>query len=699
MAAFATHFKGGQITYEHRGGGQYLITIKSYWKNNTLDNIVPTYSGNPVINSPRTTISTMPLPDGVTTERVEQQLVTWTSPGLYYISWTSCCRVSGGSNFSMVPNGLFAAVNYDPANPSSSPQFYDLPVFNFVAGNPLSFSFNNEDPENHVQDYSLSIPYGVSGNPYSTMMATGFQVSGNGVVSWSNPQRGLWLVNVKLEERINGVLTGAYVFRDFMLNITSSGNVAPVLAQVAPQTVMEGQPLQFNVSATDANGNAVKLQASGLPFSNGATFNQHTAGSAAAGTFYWTPPAGSARTYQLQFTATDNASVPLSSQITVPVTVTTLQALVTCDLQGTTRAENATCVGASNGSIAVTIAGGTAPYEYSIDGGNTYQSSNEFTNLTAGTYTVDVKDAANCTTVFTDVRVGEDPLPTVSFTAPASVCVNAASVQLPNVSPAGGVFSGAGVNGNSFNPAVAGTGVHTLTYTYTNAAGCANAATATITVLDAPVANAGADATVYLGYAPTECTTLSASATGGTGAYTYSWSNGANTASISVCPSATTTYTVTITDAAGCSSTDQVTVNVVDVRCGKKLDKVLVCHNGHEICIAPQAVPAHLAHGCALGSCSSAGAGMMAAEATLTAYPNPFAAQTTIQVEALTDGVVALAIYDLKGSLVKQIHKGEVSAGQVYTFDVDAANLPGGIYVAALVSATQVQNLKLVISK
>ncbi len=57
----------------------------------------------------------------------------------------------------------------------------------------------------------------------------------------------------------------------------------------------------------------------------------------------------------------------------------------------------ATC-GISNGSIIVTASGGTAPLEFSIDNGGSWQSSSVFSNLTTGSYTVVVRDAALCET-------------------------------------------------------------------------------------------------------------------------------------------------------------------------------------------------------------------------------------------------------------------------------------------------------------
>jgi len=60
-------------------------------------------------------------------------------------------------------------------------------------------------------------------------------------------------------------------------------------------------------------------------------------------------------------------------------------------------AQQITCHDANDGMIAVESAGGTAPREFSIDNGATYQSSNFFENLAAGEYTVIVRDADGLT--------------------------------------------------------------------------------------------------------------------------------------------------------------------------------------------------------------------------------------------------------------------------------------------------------------
>lgn len=62
--------------------------------------------------------------------------------------------------------------------------------------------------------------------------------------------------------------------------------------------------------------------------------------------------------------------------------------------------------GSNNGSITANASGGTGTYLYSIDMNN-WQSSNVFTNLSAGTYIVYVQDGNNCTQFYT-VIVGNN---------------------------------------------------------------------------------------------------------------------------------------------------------------------------------------------------------------------------------------------------------------------------------------------------
>jgi len=109
----------------------------------------------------------------------------------------------------------------------------------------------------------------------------------------------------------------------------------------------------------------------------------------------------------------------------------------------------------------------------------------------------------------------------------------------------------------------------------------------------------------------------------------------------------------TITDANGCVGTDEVKICAIDVRCGKNLDKVEICHKtpsisnnkSQTLCVAIPAVAAHLAHGDQLAACGTdhncydykstiADSGMESSypsEMNLDAYPNPFTNSATVE--------------------------------------------------------------------
>ena len=57
---------------------------------------------------------------------------------------------------------------------------------------------------------------------------------------------------------------------------------------------------------------------------------------------------------------------------------------------------NVSCNGLNNGEVQLSITGGLTPYSYSDDGGNTYQNSNVFDNLSIGTYTYLITDFNGC---------------------------------------------------------------------------------------------------------------------------------------------------------------------------------------------------------------------------------------------------------------------------------------------------------------
>ncbi|HDZ05582.1 T9SS type B sorting domain-containing protein [Maribacter sp.] len=53
-----------------------------------------------------------------------------------------------------------------------------------------------------------------------------------------------------------------------------------------------------------------------------------------------------------------------------------------------------TCADSSTAVLTITASGGNAPYQYSLDGGTTYQTENFFNNISAGNYTITVMDSS-----------------------------------------------------------------------------------------------------------------------------------------------------------------------------------------------------------------------------------------------------------------------------------------------------------------
>jgi hypothetical protein len=92
-----------------------------------------------------------------------------------------------------------------------------------------------------------------------------------------------------------------------------------------------------------------------------------------------------------------------------------------------------------------------------------------------------VTDSAGCQ-AFDSVHVRIAPTVPVSFTGLDSLyCVYSTPVSLLP-SPAGGVFSGPGISGLTFDPAVADTGSHAIVYTYSDNYGCSRTATDSVVV-------------------------------------------------------------------------------------------------------------------------------------------------------------------------------------------------------------------------
>ncbi len=145
---------------------------------------------------------------------------------------------------------------------------------------------------------------------------------------------------------------------------------------------------------------------------------------------------------------------------------------------------NISCFGGNNGSIVVSASGGTPPFQYSINNGTTYQTSNTFNGLTAGSYFVTVRDALGCVAVYSGNPVVLTQSTQINFTTVKqdASCSGVFDGTI-GVSASGGVGSYQySLNGGPLQPGAnfSGLGANTYTVLVQDGNGCT--ATSTVTI-------------------------------------------------------------------------------------------------------------------------------------------------------------------------------------------------------------------------
>lgn len=327
-----------------------------------------------------------------------------------------------------------------------------------------------------------------------------------------------------------GLSAGTYT-----VTVLDANNCSSVqTANITQPTTLTGTASATNTSCNGGtNGTATASPSGGTP----------------GYTYSWFPSGQTTQTATGLGTGTYSVTVTDSKGCTIVRTATVNQPAA---IALTTSKTDATC-GNSNGSASVSASGGTPGYTYAwSNGGNT----STITNITAGSYTVTVRDVNNCSSIAT-VSVNNTGAPSVSVTSSTNVNCFGGNNGAASISASGGTPGytyqwSNGANGTSITNVTA----NTYSVTVTDAMGCqANTSviisqpsllSATITGTTTPSCSGGNNGTATV------------STTGGTPGYVYLWSNGANT------PTATGltagSYSVTITDTQSCTTTASIVI-------------------------------------------------------------------------------------------------------------------------------------------
>lgn len=227
------------------------------------------------------------------------------------------------------------------------------------------------------------------------------------------------------------------------------------------------------------------------------------------------------------------------------------------------------------------------------------------------------------------------------------------------------------------------------------------------TVSVADVSTFGNTNTIYTGYGP-QSLTFTAAGGSGEGPYTYQLGDGAFSSSPSFTITDAGNYSINVKDANNCISTvsASITVTVKDVRCGNNNNKVMVCHNtastnnpNNGLCIAPDAVPTHLAHGDALGDCPPSNARMIhsngaVATSGVSVFPNPARGQITVAFKDAGSYDVC-QIIDISGrAIISRPIEDDAAANGV---NIDVSQLRPGVYTMRAISHNKAEAIRFII--
>ncbi|MBY0477045.1 MAG: hypothetical protein K2Q24_05325 [Chitinophagaceae bacterium] len=208
--------------------------------------------------------------------------------------------------------------------------------------------------------------------------------------------------------------------------------------------------------------------------------------------------------------------------------------------------DNNICFNGTIGSAAVVAEGGTAPYTYLWSNGAT---TDEITNLIAGTYSVTVTDANGCTTVASYV-VTQPTQVTLSITNGSTACSNIATVIVSGGTPG---YTYLWSNGST-SVTISGVPVGTYSVTVTDANGCTATTSVTLSVGEAFNPSASVTNITCFGANNGIITVTNAN---GTAPFMFSKDGGVNFVSGSLPFSFTNlapgTYNIAVKDAGGCT--------------------------------------------------------------------------------------------------------------------------------------------------
>jgi len=348
---------------------------------------------------------------------------------------------------------------------------------------------------------------------------------------------------------INGLSPGTY-----SLTVTGNNGCTSAGSTVA---ITEPTPLVANALSADVQCNGVNDGSVTLSVSGGtATYSYAWSNSATTQSLTAVGPGS----YSVTVTDNHGCTQTASAIITEPTAISAAASAVDIG-----------CNGGTDGSVTLSVNGGTAPYTYAWSNSATTQN---LSGIAAGTYSVTITDDNNCT--HTASVVITEPAGMSASTTVADVSCNGGTNGSVNLSVSGGALPYTFSWSNSATTQnISGVAAGTYSVIVTDNNGCER--TTSVSITEPAVMSASVISTDIACNGQTNGA-VSLTVNGGTAPYTYAWNNSATTQNISAL--AAGTYSVIVTDNNGCTQTSSVSVTEPVVISASATATNALCNNG-----------------------------------------------------------------------------------------------------------------------
>lgn len=353
-------------------------------------------------------------------------------------------------------------------------------------------------------------------------------------------------------------------------NFETTGNISNLIAGTYTITVTDGQFCTTTSDVTLTEPLLLQSTISGTDVTCAAASNGSVDLGVTGGTTPYTYLWSNASTQQdLSNIAGDIYYVTVSDANGCSLT-NSYEVLEPTQLVATMATIDVLCFGNSTGAIDLTVAGGTPNYSFEWFGGETTE---DLSNLTAGTYTVTISDNNLCSIIET-VEITEPTQLAVTLSSSDASCFNGSN-GTAELSASGGTPTYTYLwSTNATTSSIAGLSMGSYSVTVTDLNNCSVSETANI--------SEPTEIVVTYSTVPAACYgnndgSIDVTVTGGTGGYTFNWSNGATTEDITALTAQT--YTLSVTDANSCLIATPVSITqpaqivisstITDANCGQ----------------------------------------------------------------------------------------------------------------------------------